>query len=302
MPGPRTLVAAAAAILLGTTLAGSGAARSTATYTFNPTADAYVDSASPAANAGSATALYTDASPLMTSYLRFTLTGLGSPVSKATVRVYAATSGAAGQIYDVRGSADTSWDESTITAGSAPQYGPVAGTAAPPVVGGTWTSVDVTQLVTGNGAVTLVMTSSGSTRIRFASRETTTPPELVVETQTGTPPPARAPANTTAPTISGTAQQGQTLTASPGSWTGTDPITYTYQWQRCGSSCANIGGATGTTYVAASADVGKTILVVVTGTNSVGSSSATSARTATVQAAPPPSTDVRRRRHRLLRE
>ncbi len=44
---------------------------------------------------------------------------------------------------------------------------------------------------------------------------------------------ASAPANTVLPSISGTVQVGQTLTASAGTWTGTAPITYTYQWQRC---------------------------------------------------------------------
>ena len=66
------------------------------------------------------------------------------------------------------------------------------------------------------------------------------------------------------PTIGGTAQQGQTLTATSGSWDGTTPITYTYQWQRCnssGSSCGSIGSATNQNYVASNGDVGRTIRV-----------------------------------------
>jgi hypothetical protein len=95
------------------------------------------------------------------------------------------------------------------------------------------------------------------------------------------------PVNTSPPTVSGTPQDGQTLTASTGSWSGTQPITYGYEWQRCdsgGANCAPIAGATGPTYLATSADVGRTLRVVVTATNSAGSASATSAATTVVQA------------------
>ncbi|HKP91424.1 MAG TPA: hypothetical protein VJT75_15775, partial [Thermoleophilaceae bacterium] len=101
------------------------------------------------------------------------------------------------------------------------------------------------------------------------------------------------PANTAAPTISGTARDGQTLTAANGTWTGSPTISYGYQWRRCntsGASCVDIAGATGSTYVLVAADVGSTARVVVTGTNAGGSASATSAQTGTVAAAPPANT------------
>ena len=83
-----------------------------------------------------------------------------------------------------------------------------------------------------------------------------------------------APANTVLPAITGTTTVGQTLTTSNGTWTGTPTITYAYQWKRGG---ANISGATASTYVLVSADVGTTITATVTATNSVGNASATSA-------------------------
>jgi hypothetical protein len=102
--------------------------------------------------------------------------------------------------------------------------------------------------------------------------------------------PLTPPANTAPPTISGTAQDGQPLTASPGTWTGTQPINYTYQWQRCdsnGANCSPIAGATSTTYSVVSADVGGTITVVVNASNAGGNASAPSSPTAIVQATPP---------------
>jgi hypothetical protein len=96
------------------------------------------------------------------------------------------------------------------------------------------------------------------------------------------------PANVAAPTITGTAQVGQTLTASPGQWTNS-PTASTYQWQHCdagGSACAAIAGATASTYVVQPGDVGGTIRVTVTATGTVGSGSATSIQTAVVVAAP----------------
>ncbi len=90
--------------------------------------------------------------------------------------------------------------------------------------------------------------------------------------------------STASPSISGTDVQGDTLTATPGTWTGS-PASYTYQWQDCSNgSCANINGATLRGYQLQSSDVGDTVDVVVTATGSYGSTSATSAETSTIQA------------------
>jgi uncharacterized repeat protein (TIGR01451 family) len=89
----------------------------------------------------------------------------------------------------------------------------------------------------------------------------------------------------TLPTISGTAQLGQQLTATSGSWTGSGPFTYAYSWERCSSTCTATGG-TGTTYTIAPGDVGGTIRVVVTASNSGGSNSAASAPTAVITGPP----------------
>lgn len=94
-----------------------------------------------------------------------------------------------------------------------------------------------------------------------------------------------APTNTTKPAISGSAQVGQTLTATQGSWVSDSKAAFAYQWLACddkGNSCANIANATKQTYVVQSGDVGKTIRVTVTAKNASGATSATSAQTAAV--------------------
>jgi hypothetical protein len=100
------------------------------------------------------------------------------------------------------------------------------------------------------------------------------------------------PADTSPPTVSGTAQDGQTLTATTGSWTGTTPIAYVYQWQSCDSTgnCNPISGATTMTYAPTATDVGSTLKVTVTASNMAGTAAASSAPTAVVQPAsgPPP--------------
>ncbi len=92
-----------------------------------------------------------------------------------------------------------------------------------------------------------------------------------------------APSNIDAPSISGTSMQGQTLTASVGSWSGTTPINYAFQWQRSG---VDIVGASSADYVIQAADAGSTLRVVVTATNVAGIGSATSSTTSQVPPAP----------------
>jgi hypothetical protein len=100
-----------------------------------------------------------------------------------------------------------------------------------------------------------------------------------------------APGNTTAPAITGTATQGQTLTVSQGEWIGQGPITYTFAWERCdssGNNCVAIAGATKTTYVLVAADAGHDIRATVTAGNSVGKTAAHSNTVGPVTSSTPP--------------
>jgi hypothetical protein len=90
------------------------------------------------------------------------------------------------------------------------------------------------------------------------------------------------PLPVSAPSIAGTAQQGQTLTATAGTWGNRPQLSY--QWQSCDAAgaCADIAGATASTYVVGAADAGKTLRVVEKATNRFGTATAQSAATAAV--------------------
>ena len=93
---------------------------------------------------------------------------------------------------------------------------------------------------------------------------------------------AGPPVNTGAPVVSGSLQEGQTLSASDGQWAGTAPISFAYQWVRCsvlGGACQEIAGATASSYTAGVDDLASNLAVVVTASNAQGSASATSAET-----------------------
>jgi hypothetical protein len=88
------------------------------------------------------------------------------------------------------------------------------------------------------------------------------------------------------PTVSGSPQQGQTLTATNGTWLD-DPTSYSYRWLDCdgsGSNCSEISGATSSSYTLTSSDVSHALRVVVTASNAAGSGSAASAATVVVTA------------------
>jgi PASTA domain len=131
----------------------------------------------------------------------------------------------------------------------------------------TLTAADVGSRIRG---VVVASNSAGSTSA--ASVETATVGRL-------------APVNLEPPAISGTAKHRQLISATTGSWRGSMPITYSYQWQRCANGsvgCTDIPLATEPSYVVRLADAGSALRVAVTATNDVGSTTAASAATRSV--------------------
>ncbi len=193
-----------------------------------------------------------------------------------------------------------------ISAANPDGTGSVTGTVTDPIK--LDFTLDASQSPAGTSISTITVTRNGSPAADCASSDGTANPDPCVESRTETTggganivvltthcslwnfavtsTPVAAPVNTATPAApTGSAEQGQTLTASTGAWTNS-PASYSYQWEDCdssGNNCQAISGATSSTYTLTSSDVGHTIVVLVTANNGGGpSTSASSAATAVV--------------------
>lgn len=158
-----------------------------------------------------------------------------------------------------------------------------------------------------NGGALVVTDSSGgnpSTIVSSFSNATDPDWGSAAASSSGPPPPADTvggPKNTSYPVITEASGDsapvvGHTLTASTGTWSGTFPITYTYQWKRCDAAdpvngeCREIRGATSSSYTVTPTDYQTRIRVAVSATNSDGRHTQNSEVTPTVTAIAPKNT------------
>jgi chitodextrinase len=137
--------------------------------TFGVGADTYVNSGSPTSNYGSSAKWYTDGSPIVHGYLKFSVSGLnGATPQHAYLHVYANSSSSAGiYVYSVT---DSSWAENTINYNNAPPFATLLG-ASGSFGSGTWLTIDVTAFITAEGTYSFGVETPGSTNISFASKE-----------------------------------------------------------------------------------------------------------------------------------
>jgi unsaturated chondroitin disaccharide hydrolase len=141
-----------------------------------------------------------------------------------------------------------------------------------------WLSVAPTSGALSDAPVEVVLTSTPTAEGA---------PNTAAVTLTETAPAGGVPVNTVAPSITGTAQSGQTLTGVDGTWSGS-PTSYARKWYRnSGAGGTWVQVATTTTYALTAADVDFAIRFGVVATNASGASpEAFSAQTAAVAAAP----------------
>jgi hypothetical protein len=151
-----------------------------ASLTFKPVADSYVDKSQASTNFGTSNALRVDNSPVVNSYLRFTVQGLGlRTISRVRLLIYA--NSASSQGITVRTVIDNTWGEKTITANNAPAMG-ITLVTSPAVASKIWVALDVTSYITGEGTFSFGLSTPGSTAISLASRESITfSPQLIID-------------------------------------------------------------------------------------------------------------------------
>jgi hypothetical protein len=128
-----------------------------------------------------------------------------------------------------------------------------------------------------------VVLTAGSHTVRVEYYDNTVSAVAKVSWQLGSG--VQGPSNTALPVVTGSARVGGTLSSSTGAWTGTQPMTYAYQWLRrdsAGNNCSAISGATTSRYTLKTADRTHRLRSRVTATNTSGSTAATSAASAAI--------------------
>jgi len=148
------------------------------TVTLTPVADSYVDSSNTTATHGTSAQLRVDGSPLVDAYQRYDLSSVPGTITGLSLKVFATSSSGAG--YAVRSVADNTWSESALDWANAPLSGATNVGTSGAITSNTWTTVDVSSLINGNGLLSMAMIGINSTAISFSSREGANPPQLVV--------------------------------------------------------------------------------------------------------------------------
>ncbi|MDI1463190.1 DNRLRE domain-containing protein [Catellatospora sp. KI3] len=184
------LVLTVAAVTAVLTASADLAAAATATFT--PVADTYVQQSTASTNYGTATQFIVDSSPARRSFLRFTVSGISSPITSVKLRIKTTSAldagSAAGGVF--KAMSNKTWSETGTTWNNQPAIDGATVATLGAVVRNTWYEINVTSIVTGNGTFSFGASSSNSDGAYYDSRESgADSPQLVVTTST-TPSPS----------------------------------------------------------------------------------------------------------------
>ncbi len=150
-------------------------------YVFKPSADTYVETAGLYATRrdyGNYGWMNLGAGKGRECYLRFTVSGLDSPITSATLRLHGRQSGIGGNLVRAL---NTAWEENNVTWLSKPAVSGAVLDSITLVQKKEWHSANVTAAVTGNGTFDFALIGSGPDFVSFDSRESpNAQPELII--------------------------------------------------------------------------------------------------------------------------
>src|SRR4051812_47440219 len=180
MPRLRALLVAGAGVL-------ATAGPSAAAAPLRPAADAGVTAARPRRNLGTETRLVVARRPAQRAYVRFAPGPAPAAGARVVLHLYPLRTSRGGLL--LRHASERPWDERAISFRTRPRTGPRM-VATGPLVRRRWARIDITQLVTRSGVVSLELAAARD-RVDVASREfgPATAPKLTIEAPGAVPRP-----------------------------------------------------------------------------------------------------------------
>lgn len=152
----------------------------TQTLRIRPTDDTYVDQWRPERNQGNRDELRVDERPNQDALLKYRVKGLaGKKIISAKLRMYVTEGSRYGGLFLA---ASNRWSEDQVTYNTKPRTYAYLDRLGP-VTRGTWVDADVTNLVTGDGTYSVLITSRSDDSVRYGSRESDTRPRLILKVQ-----------------------------------------------------------------------------------------------------------------------
>ncbi len=218
------------------------------TATFKANADSYVRSDQADTNFGTEYTLGSEAgsatTPTITTYLKFTVTGVTGTITSVTLQLYSYATSSLGVVVSATA---TGWTETGITYNNAPAVGAAVGNG-PNISVNTWASITLTGAVSGSGTYAFAVTTARTANNKFASHESTaTPPQLVITSVTGgSPSPSPSPSVSTGSPTPSPSTSSPSATPSPTFTVGPTP---TPSPSTVGTSISPVGGAVQTAMV-----------------------------------------------------
>lgn len=167
-------------VILSVFVPGAGRAEPVLSVTYTAVADTYSSAATPTKVHGSLRYMRVDGAPRR-GYVRFNVSGVTGSVARAWLSLHTLKSHPTG--FEVRGVADNTWQEATLTHANAPPSSDSVTALSGPFAANARIMLDVSPLVRGNGAYSFAVSSSSTNYFTLATRERgrRKAPQLMIE-------------------------------------------------------------------------------------------------------------------------